>query len=370
MTRRNNGEGSIGRRKDGSYYGAIEIAGKRQWVSGKTRKEVSEKIQALRQKHEHGIDLDAKHITIGDFMRRWLSEVVSIRNKHRTAISYEKITEQHIIPVIGQITLADLRPDHVQKLINELCKRKAPRTVRNVRAVLRRALNQAMRWRYITFNAAALVDLPRCDDHKIEPLSVDEARLFLSTIKGHRLEALYTLTLLIGLREGEVLGLLVSNIDFEKNTITIDGALQYQNSKLIRTSTKTKASMRTLPIPITLLPLLRSLVASAQSEYLFTSTCDTPINPRNLVRQFKALLVKAQIRVITLRTGERSSTVRFHDLRHSCATFLIAAGVHPRTIMSTLGHSTISTTMNIYGHTLDETHIEAISRIDRLLLNA
>jgi integrase len=359
MTRRNNGEGSIGRRKDGSYYGAIEIAGKRHWASGKTRKEVSEKIQALRQKHEHGINLDAKHITIRDFMRQWLEECVKIKNKYRTYESYRQLAENHIIPAIGSITLSDLRPDHVQKLINQLTKSKSPNTVRNIRAVLRKAMNQAMRWRYVQFNAAALVDIPRCELHKIEPLTLDEARSFLSAIKGHRLEALYTMTLLLGLREGEVLGLLVSNIDFDKNTVTIDGALQYQDSKLIRTTPKTKASIRTLPLPTTLVPLLRTLVEGAKSAYLFVTKKGTPISPFSLIRQFRVLLKRAKLRLI-----------RFHDLRHSCATFLIAAGVHPRTIMTTLGHSEISTTMNIYGHTLDETQIDAVDRIGTLLLSS
>jgi integrase len=232
-------------------------------------------------------------------------------------------------------------------------------TVRNIRAVLRKAINQAMRWRYVQFNAAALVDIPRCEQHKIEPLTLEEARSFLATIKGHRLEALYTMTLLLGLREGEVLGLLTSNLDFDKGTVTIDGALQYQNGKLIRTTTpKTKASIRTLPLPATLVPLLRTLVENAKSAYLFVTKKGTPISPFSLIRQFRVLLKRAKLRLI-----------RFHDLRHSCATFLIAAGVHPRTIMTTLGHSEISTTMNIYGHTLDETHIDAIGRIDKLLQN-
>ena len=141
----------------------------------------------------------------------------------------------------------------------------------------------------------------------------------------------------------------------------IDGTLQYYGGKLVRESTKTAASVRTLPLPDTLLPMLKDHLARQQAKfpentYVFASVAGTPISPRNLLRQFKALLEKAELREI-----------RFHDLRHSCATFLVAGGVHPRTVMEILGHAQISTTMNIYGHVMHETKVSAVSGIDKLL---
>jgi integrase len=218
-----------------------------------------------------------------------------------------------------------------------------------------------MRWRLITFNAATLVELPRAKKYEIEPLTLEEARTFLDSLKGHRLEALYVITLLLGLREGEVLGLLITNLDFAKGTVPIDGTLQWQSGKLVREATKTQASGRVLPLPPSLVPLLKAHLARQQARfpgnpYVFASTAGTPINPRNLVRQFKALLKKAGLREI-----------RFHDLRHSCATFLIASGAHPRMVMEILGHSQIATTMNTYGHVLHETQVAAVNSVDTLL---
>jgi len=197
--------------------------------------------------------------------------------------------------------------------------------------------------------------------YEIEPLTRDEARRFLDIIKGHRREALYLMTLMLGLREGEALGLLISNLDFAKGTVKIDGILQWQEVGLVRETVKTSSSARTLPLPPSLVPLLKAHLEYQQAhfpnnEYVFASTKGTPINCCNLLKQFKGLLTKAGLR-----------EMRFHDLRHSCATFLITNGVHPRTIMAILGHSQISTTMNIYGHVLEETQVAAIDSVDKLL---
>jgi integrase len=298
----------------------------------------------LRSKAEQGIDLEASRITVGDFLTRWLEDVVRQRNKTRTHESYEQLLTKHVIPRIGKVLLPALKPDHIQRLLNDLTKQQlSARTVTYIRAIVQRALNQAVLWRYVQFNAASLVTPPRAKKHTVEPLTREEARKLLDTA-----------ALLLGLRRGEVPGLLIANLDLECGTVRIDGALQWQRGKLVRDSVKTASSVRILPVPATLVPLLREHLERQQerypdNEYVFASTTGTPINPRNLLRQFKEPLKKAGLR-----------DIRFHDLRHSCATFLIASGVHPRTIMQVLGHSQISTTLNIYGHVLNETQAAAI----------
>jgi integrase len=362
MGRRATGEGSIGKRKDGTYYGTIRLDGMRKWVYGETRKEVSVKLKALSHKHAQGINLDADKVKVGVFLERWLEEIVKQRNKPRTYESYKRIVALHLTPKLGNIPLSALKPDHVQVLVNSLAaKKRAPRTVRNVRAVLRRALNHAIRWRYIPFNAAALVETPRIERYEIKAWTRQQARTLLDSVKGHRLEALYVIALLLGLREGEVLGLLITNLDLDSGTVKIDGALQWQDGKLVRGSVKTSSSARTLPLPLTLIQLLKTHLARQQAEfpenkYVFASTAGTPISPFNLLKQFKAILKKAGL-----------PQIRFHDLRHFCAMFLIAAGAHPRTIMEILGHAQISTTLNIYGHVLQETQIAAVNDVDKLL---
>lgn len=362
MARRASGEGTIGKRKDGRYYGSVRLGGKYRWCYGKTRKEVAEKLKALQQKHKQGISLSTDKMTVAAFMERWLSEVVQRKNKYSTYTSYRQVVYTHITPHLGKVLLTALQPDRIQALINQLTEaQKAPRTIRNVRAVLRKALNQAVRWRYLTFNAAALVELPRIEHYTVQPFTKEEARQFLDSIKGHRLEVLYLLALTLGLREGELLGLLISRVDLARGVLVVDGALISKEKKPIRAAPKTKSSIRTLPLPGSIIPLLKAHIERQKEqfpecEWLFTASNGSPLSRFTLLSQFQALLKKAGIR-----------KMRFHDLRHSCATFLIAQGEHPRTVMDILGHSQIGTTMNIYGHILDETRTAAITGLEKLL---
>src|SRR5262245_40898986 len=126
MSRRASGEGSIGKRKDGSYYGAVKLDNQRHWVYGKTRREVADKIKELRRKHEQGMSRTGEKLTVADFLDRWLEEVVKQRNKPRTYELYKQIVKTHLKPRLGTIHLASLKPDHVQAMVNKL--KRAPRT--------------------------------------------------------------------------------------------------------------------------------------------------------------------------------------------------------------------------------------------------
>jgi integrase len=162
-----------------------------------------------------------------------------------------------------------------------------------------------------------------------------------------------------------VLGLRWADIDFEKQTLRITGALQRVQGKLERSEPKTRAGARTLLLPDVLVKLLaahkqrqdeeRAFWGAEWQEHdlVFPTERGTPMEPSNLHRHFKLALKRAGLPHAT----------RFHDLRHTCATFLIAQGIHPRVVMEILGHSQISLTMNIYGHVLPETQREATTKV-------
>lgn len=234
-----------------------------------------------------------------------------------------------------------------------------------VRAVLRRALNQVLKWGYVARNVATLVDVPRVEQYTATILAPLQGQQFLAAAVGHRLEALFTVTLLLGLREGEVLGLRWKDVDFAKYTLRVEQTVQRVQGKLVLGSPKTRGSKRTLPMPTKVEHVLNEYAARQAKEraireedwkdhdLVFPSTCGTPLDPRNLLRQFKNVLLKVEL-----------ANIRFHDLRHSCATVLIAQGVHPRTVMEILGQSQISVTMNIYGHVLPEAQRAAATMMD------
>jgi len=170
------------------------------------------------------------------------------------------------------------------------------------------------------------------------------------------------------LRRGEVLGLRWVDFDAELATLRVEQAIQRAGGQLVVVEPKTPRSRRLLPVPRLAAAALerhRSRQArerlKAGAEWhdlglIFTTSIGTPIEPRNLNRQFGELRQKAGL-----------ETLRLHDLRHACATFLLASGVEPRTVMEILGHSTYRLTMDLYGHALPERMAAAAVAMDRTL---
>jgi integrase len=186
-------------------------------------------------------------------------------------------------------------------------------------------------------------------------------------VKGNRLEALYSVALALGLRRGEALGLRWEDVDLEAGTLRVQVALQRRKDSKTLVEPKTEQSRRTLPLPSVLVVALKAHRTRQLEERLaagpkwrdhglvFPSTVGTPMEPRNLTRQFKAVLQRAGL-----------PDIRFHDLRHTAASLLVAQGVHPRVVMEILGHSQISLTMNTYTHVLPEAQREATALMDVL----
>jgi integrase len=373
-SRRGHGEGAIYQREsDGKWCASVDLGflnGKRRRkiIYGKTRKEVADKLKALHRDQAAGLDIAPSQQTVKAFLETWLEQTVKRFNRPRTYDKYAADIKYHIIPAIGNRQLAKLTPEHVQTMLNALADAGLSyNSVRNVRAALRRALNQAMRHGYIQRNVATLVDVPGDVSFTAEPLNEEQARWLLEVVRSHRLEALYRIALGLGLRKGEILGLLWEDIDFDAATLRVTGSLQRQNGHLERSATKTDASVRTVALPPILLKILRKHRARQQKErttcerwhetgYVFTSTIGTPLEPSNMIRHFKASLRKAGL----------PKTTRFHDLRHTCATLMIKRGIHARAVMDVLGHAQISTTMNTYAHVLEEVQREAVSVLDAL----
>src|SRR6266511_331291 len=320
--RRGHGEGSIHQRKDGRWCAIVDLGWvngkrKRKYLYGATRKEVADALKVLHRDLAAGVAISTDRQTVKTFLTRWLSEVVSQRNKTRTYEGYERIVELYLTPSLGTIPLGKLGPQHVQHMVNELvAKGLAPNTIRNVRAVLRRALNQAMRWRLVTYNAASLVETPRIEQEEMSALTEQQAR-----------------------------------------------ALQRTRTKgLIISTPKTKSSLRSLSIPRVLLAALKNHKEQQDREGLdnphnlvFISTKGTPIDPDDITHRFKAFVKEAGL----------PDDIHFHSLRHSCATLLLAQGVPMYVVKEILGHSQISTTMR-YTHPTPDTMRDATAEMDTL----
>lgn len=374
--RRGHGEGGIYQREsDGKWCASVDLGfvngkRKRKVVYGETRKEVAEKIKALLRDHQQGVNIAPEVLTVEQFLKRWLEEAVKPKNKASTLDSYTRIVTLYLVPHIGKLRLEKLTAVHVLTMQNTLLSEGlSTRTVQYARAVLRRALGQAVKWDLLNRNVVPLVDAPRVEKHRITPLDEAQARRLLAAASGHRLEAMYRVALSLGLRKGEVLGLHWSDIDWRVRKLSITTTVQRIAGQKTLTTPKTATSARTLLLPDVLIKVLRQhqerqalereALGEEWQEYdlVFPSERGTPLEPRNIVRSFKRLLKRAGL----------PETTRFHDLRHSCATLLIAQGVHLSVIKEILGHSQISVTADIYGHVLPETQRSAVEQLGNIL---
>ena len=230
------------------------------------------------------------------------------------------------------------------------------------------ALGQAERWGLIARNVATLVDSPRVPRAEIQPFTPEQARLFLESIRGDRLEALYSVAMAVGLRQGEGLGLRWQDIDMGVGKLAVNHALQRIDGKLQLVETKRDRSRRTIMLPQLSLAALWAHRACQEQErllaserwqetgFVFTTTVGTPLDGPTVTHRFQKALRMAGL-----------PHLRFHDLRHTCATLLLAQGVHPRLVMEILGHSQISVTMNTYSHVIPAMQREVAAKMDEIL---
>ncbi len=369
-SKRGNGEGTINERSDGRWEARLTLPdGKRRTLYGQTRKDVQAKLDDARTNVRDGRPVVPERQTVGKYLEEWLENSVKPSVRPKTYTSYEYICRVHLIPQIGKHTLAKLTPAHVQACLKVAGDGGlAPRSVAYCRVVLRRALAVAFKWDLVGRNVAALTDAPRVERREIQPLNPAQARAFLEVIQGHRLEALFTVALAVGLREGEALGLSWDDVDFDERTITVRRQLQRVDKKLVLVEPKTRKSRRTIVMPSIVVERLRAHRVRQLEERLaigeywqetglvFTSRLGSAIHPENMGRTMRPLLDRAGC-----------PPQRFHDLRHACASLLFAQGLSAKAVMETLGHTQISTTADLYGHMYRELQQEVADQMDAIL---
>jgi integrase len=372
--RRGNKEGSIYQDSDGRWRAAVDLGNRngkraRKLLSARTRAEVATKLTAVLRSEQLGLPIAPERQTVGQFLAQWLQDVAKRNARPKTISFYSDITKHHLVPGLGRYTLAKLGPQHVQAFMNERIEAGfAPRTVKHMRDTLRNALNVAAKWNLVIRNAASLVEPPRREKTQVRAFTPEEARRFLEAIRGHRLEAIFSLCLSVGLRQGEALGLRWEDLDFETRTLTIRYQLQRINGKLTLVEPKTEKSRRSISLPQIAVSALsahqelqrqeRELAGSRwiDTGMVFTTSTGTMLDKRCLLRAFYGIVRASGLKPF-----------RFHDLRHSAATLLLAQGMHPRAVMELLGHSDFATTMNIYSHVIPAVQKELADRMDAIL---
>ena len=366
--RRGKGEGSIYRRKDGRWAAEITIEAYkgRKTLYGKTREEVAEKLHAAQVEKRQGLLRTGSKQTVEDYLNYWL-EVHSAKLKISTYAMYKRQLNNHIIPALGHVQLQKLSIDQVQVFLSEKQKEGLKTsTVRLLHTILRAALQDAVRWKKLAINVSLAVTLPRLTQHEMQPLNRKQAQRLLEAARGNRLECLLALALGTGMRLGEILALRWSEVDLEKGTLQVGHTVDFvQGFGRVESEPKTESSKRSITLPQFVIDALKQhrlyqleKQAKAAGRWknrglVFANRCGGYFSRPRLYSRFKQLLQEAGL-----------PDMRFHDLRHSAATILLSMGVPAKVVQQILGHSNISTTLNIYGHVLPEIHRAAMDKMD------
>lgn len=246
--RKASGEGSIYRRGDGRWAGAAfvdTVSGQRKriHVYAATRHEVHDRLADKLVAARQGIRTPDKEWTVGAYLDYWLTTVVAVKNRPRTAELYAATVRLHLQPALGTVRLTKLTVQNVQALINaHLTQGRSLRTAHQVRSVLRAALSRAQREELVVRNVAKLIDLPAWERKPIRPWTADEATRFLAGAKDHRWYPAYAMLLLYGMRRGEVLGLRWCDVDFTDDQLHVRQQLQRVGNSLEQGPVKTQCS--------------------------------------------------------------------------------------------------------------------------------
>ncbi len=390
--RRRSGEGSIFyNKKTGIYYGFVHLGyrnGKR-WrkkITSKVEQEVVKKVGECTQKVRDGAVITTNRVTVAEYLRSWLENTVRDSVRYSTYKSYGDQLERYPLPRLGHLQLGNLKPQHIRQCLKELResggtersagslkkgspKPLSPRTVRYCRTILNEALAQAVHDGLIVRNPVESIKAPKVEQYEVEPYTPAQVRKLLAAISGDRLEALITVAVALGLRQGEILGLRWRDIDFRCKQLHVRFQLQRLDGIPKFTQPKSKNSRRTIVLPAVVVESLlrhrdrqdqiRAVAGSRWLEWdlVFPTTIGTPMEPSNLNHYFQKI---ASLAGLPRR--------RFHDLRHTAATLLLIQKVHPRLVMAILGHSQISLTMNTYSHWIvDEMGQEVADQMNEIL---
>lgn len=354
------------------YLGLVD--GKRKYHSKiihgnkKTAQQYLNKI--LREK-DLGELIKPSRELLAEHMNEWLEKEAKTRVRAKTYQNYKDMVNLYINPALGDTILSNLTPTQIKGVYSTMIdKGLSPKTVKNTHGVLRNALEQAVKWGKLNRNPAELVSLPRQNKQEMKVLTPEQTINFLDAVVNSRWKALFSLLVTTGMRPSEALGLKWKDVELENERVTVNRTLTKVDGRWFLEEPKTSRSRRSIPIPSGVVIDLEEhkkeqaaeKLKAKEGEYtdhgfVFATKNGSPLDKNNIVnRYFKPLLLSADLPII-----------RLYDLRHTCATLLLSAGVNPKIVSERLGHASITLTMDTYSHVLPDMQKSATDILDTML---
>jgi len=371
--RRGQGEGSIYKRGDGHWVAVVDLGWqdgqrKRKALYARTQKDALRKLDAARRQVSDGIQPPPEGQRLASFLERWLRDVAHPTLRQGSYERYHQALTLHVIPALGQRVLARLTAQDLQALYSRRLEAGAsPNTVAQLHRILHRALRDAVRWGLTPRNVCDLVDPPRTRRKEMRALSADEARQLLQSVHGDPNEALYVLAVTVDMRQGELLALKWADVDLDVGTVQIRRTTRrVKGEGYVESEPKTASGRRNVTLSQTAINALRlhrarqveQRLAAAYWEdrdLVFTNEFGRTFDVRSLRRGFQAVLRRVGL-----------PALRFHDLRHSAASLLLAQGVNAKVVQEMLGHSAVAFTLQVYSHVVPALRADAADKMDAI----
>jgi integrase len=377
--------GHIRQRSKGSWTiivdaGRDPATGKRKqrWCTIRGAKRDAERtLREMLTALEKGTYVQPNRLTLGEWLIQWQEGYVAMNTTPRTQESYRSIIHRHLIPALGTVQLHQLRPQHLldyyaKSLAMGRVDRKGGLSARSVlyhHRILSEALGHAVKMDLLSRNVAKLVTPPRPARAKLAVLAADDVTRLLEAMSDSPYYVFYSTLLYTGLRRGELLALKWRNVDLDLACLRVEETgYKLGKGEYVIKEAKTPHSRRSVALSPSLALLLRrhrsdqeELLASlgarlSEEAFVFARPDGKPLDPSHVTRTFAKLVRQAGL-----------PHIRLHDLRHTHATLMLAAGIHPKIVSERLGHASIGITLDTYSHVLPGLQEAAAERFDRML---
>jgi integrase len=378
-------KGHIRKRSKGSWAIVIDVGrdaetGKRRqrWHTVKgTKKDAERALRQILYSMETGNYIEPNRITVGEWLNQWCEGYVAIHTTVRTQESYRSIVKHHLMPAFGNTGLAQLQPQQIQRYYaRALAGGRADgtgglsaRSVLYHHRILKEALKHAVKMGLVARNVAEAVDPPRAERVTMNILSPEEIPAFLDAATETPYYMFYSTLLYMGFRRGEGLALKWRHVDLLGMEVqVVETAFKLNDGTYVFKEPKTAHSRRSVAIPPSLAVLLRQHKEDqreqrsqlgrplSENDLVFSRPDGSPLDPNHVTRTFPKIAKKLGL-----------PHIRLHDLRHTHATLMLKAGVHPKIVSERLGHANIGITLDIYSHVLPGLQEAAAERFDKML---